>query len=270
MSATVRRTATVPDGLEQARLAAVRRYDVLDTPPDGAFDRVAALAARAFGVQMATVTIVDEDRVWFKALHGVAGVSEIPREGGLCASAVLQNEPYVVEDTLKDALAVTNPLVRGELGLRFYAAAPITTSEGFRLGLVNVLDTSPREVTPEETDTLRALAAIVMDELELRMASMRAIALERELRSSKEAEMHVALESHASIDQAVGILMKVQGCDAATAWDILKGLSQNTDTKLSGIAEATIGLASGADTAALDDTVRQRLRNALTPQRPGS
>ncbi|MGH3309328.1 MAG: GAF domain-containing protein, partial [Streptomyces sp.] len=112
------------------------------------------------------MTIVDEDRIWFKATEGLAGVSEIGRDPGLCASAILQDEPYLLTDTLQDAQAVTNPLVRGEMGLRFYAAAPITTADGYRLGTVNVLDTSPRPVTPQETHTLQDLAAVVADELD--------------------------------------------------------------------------------------------------------
>ncbi|MET9519920.1 GAF and ANTAR domain-containing protein [Streptomyces sp. NPDC002994] len=257
-----------PGAQEAARMEAVRRYDILDTPPDGAFDRVAALAARFCGVEMATVTIVDTDRIWFKAAEGLQDVSEIGRDPGLCASAILQDEPYVLPDTLKDPQAVANPLVRGELGLRFYAAAPITTADGYRLGTVNVLDTRPRRVTHRETDTLRDLAAVVMDELELRLASMRTVQLERELRHSQEAEMRTAMESHAVIDQAMGILMKAQACDATTAWKVLKRLSQNTNTKLRDIAHATADLATGTEPVALDNAVRELLRRALTPQRP--
>jgi sigma-B regulation protein RsbU (phosphoserine phosphatase) len=166
---------------ESDRLAAVRRYAILDTPPDGAFNRICALAARFFGVPLASVTIVDEERIWFKAIQGLDAV-EIPRDPGLCASAVLQDEPYVVTDGLIDPRTANNPLVHGELGIRFYAAAPILTSDGHRLGTVNVLDTKPRLVTEAETETLRDLAAIVMDELELRLAAIREIRTEQELR----------------------------------------------------------------------------------------
>jgi DNA-binding SARP family transcriptional activator len=159
---------------EKERLAAVRRYDVLDTPPDGAFDRVAALAARFFMVPVATVTIVDEDRIWFKARHGIE-IDEVGRDPGLCASAILQHEPYVVSNAPEDARAMTNPLVRGQLGLQFYAGAPVTTRDGFNLGTVNVMGKEPREVTEVELETLRDLAAIVVDELELRLAARRAV-----------------------------------------------------------------------------------------------
>ena len=163
---------------EKERLNAVRRYDILDTPPDGAFDRLAALAARFFMVPVATVTIVDEDRIWFKAQHGVE-IDEMGRDPGLCASAILQDEPYVVSNAAVDPRAMGNPLVRGELGFRFYAAAPLTTHDGFNLGTMNVLSKEPRAVTEPELETLRDLAAIVVDELELRLAALRAVRAER-------------------------------------------------------------------------------------------
>ena len=167
---------------DPARLAAVRRYEVLDTPPDGAFDRIAALAARWFGTPIATVSIVDADRIWFKATHGLDGVAQIGPEPGLCASAVLQAAPYVIEDALRDACTVDNPLVHGELGIQFYAAAPIVTADGHGLGTVNVLDVVPREATDAGLATLRDLADLVMDQLELRLSALRHIRRERELR----------------------------------------------------------------------------------------
>ena len=167
---------------DPARLAAVARYEVLDTPPDGAFDRIAALAARWFATPFATVSIVDADRIWFKATHGLDGVAQIGPEPGLCASAVLQAAPYVIEDALRDARTADNPLVHGELGIQFYAAAPIVTADGYGLGTVNVLDVVPREATDAGLATLRDLADLVMDQLELRLSALRRIRRERELR----------------------------------------------------------------------------------------
>lgn len=162
---------------EAARLAAVRRYEVLDTPPDGAFDRIAAVAARLCGTPIATITIVDVDRIWFRASHGLE-VDEIGRDPGLCASAILQPGPYLVEDAAVDPRTLDNPLVRGELGLRFYAAVPLTTHDGHRLGTLNVIDTEPRELSAEHLDILEDLAAVVVDELELRLEARRAVTRE--------------------------------------------------------------------------------------------
>ncbi|MCA1680617.1 MAG: SpoIIE family protein phosphatase, partial [Actinobacteria bacterium] len=185
---------------EARRIAVVRRYDILDSPPDGAFDRICALAARFFDVPIATVTIVDEDRIWFKACTGL-DVVQIPRVPGLCASAILQDDTYVISDGLSDPRVASNELVHGEMGVRFYAAAPITTSDGHRLGTVNVIDSKPRIVTEPEMQTLRDLAAIVMDELELRLAALRELRRERDAR-------HQALEQQRHAERLTRTLQR--------------------------------------------------------------
>lgn len=180
---------------EAARIEAVRRYDILDTPPDGAFDRIAALAARLFDVPLATVTIVDVDRVWFKAAHGLEGVREVGRDPGLCASAVLKDGTLVIPDTLLDDVARGNPLVTGSLGIRFYAAAPLVTRDGHRLGTLDILDTVPRSISPQDTALLTELADIVMDELELRLSALRAVREERERTAVQEQLAEVEREA---------------------------------------------------------------------------
>jgi two-component sensor histidine kinase len=155
-------------------MAAVRRYDILDSPPDGAFDRITALAARRFGVPIAIISIVDEDRIWFKSHHGVP-VEQIDREPGLCASAIMGSTPYLIEDARKDPRALANPLVAGDFGLRFYAAVPLTTSDGHNLGTLCVIDKEPRCVEDGQIEDLKDLASIVMDQLELGLASRHAI-----------------------------------------------------------------------------------------------
>jgi len=157
---------------EAARMSEVHRLDILDTPADGAFDRIAALAARVFGVPIAIVSIVDHDRIWFKSHHGL-DLDQIPRDLGLCASAIMTDLPWVVEDARSDPRALSNPLVAGEFGLQFYAGVPLKTREGHNLGTLCVLDFEPRTVTLEEITTLEDLASVVMNELELRLESRR-------------------------------------------------------------------------------------------------
>lgn len=183
--------------VESARLAAVARYDILDTPPDGAFDRIAALAASLFDVPMATVSIVDADRIWFKAAHGLQGVTQIGRDPGLCASAILQDGPYLVSDAWNDPRAADNPLVQGEANIRFYAGAPITTPDGFRLGTVNVLDTMPRRTSDSELRWLQELASVVADLLGLRLSALTTLRRERALREQAERDRW-AIEQYAS------------------------------------------------------------------------
>lgn len=167
---------TVLDDTEQSRLAAVRRYDILDTPPDGSFDRITRLASELFDVPIALVTIVDQDRIWFKSKAGLENVNEIPRDPGLCASAVLQDSPYIVEAARTDPRTLANPLVSGQFGLQFYAAAPLRTSEGYRLGTLCLLDREPRMFSPKQAAVLQHLADVVMDEMELRLAARRVAA----------------------------------------------------------------------------------------------
>jgi GAF domain-containing protein len=163
------------DPIEVARLAAVRRYDVLDTPPDGAFDRVTALAAKIFDVPIALVTIVDHDRIWFKSRYGLDGVDQIHRDPGLCASAIMEDRPYVVEAARSDARTLANPLVAGTFGLQFYAASPLRTADGHRLGTLCLIDREPRIFSPQQGEILEGLADIVMDEMELRLSTLRAL-----------------------------------------------------------------------------------------------
>jgi two-component sensor histidine kinase len=161
-------------------MAAVRRYDILDTPPDGAFDRITAIAARRFGVPIAIISVVDEDRIWFKSHFGV-DVKQIGRDPGLCASAILSDLPHLLPDASKDPRSLANPLVAGEFGLRFYAGVPLKTWDGYNLGTLCVIDKEPRAIDQNQIDDLKDLASVVMDQLELRLSSIRAVAQARML-----------------------------------------------------------------------------------------
>ena len=152
----------------------MRRYNVLDTPPDGAFDRITAIAARRFGVPIAIISVVDEDRIWFKSHHGL-DVEQIGRDPGLCASAILSDIPHILPDASKDIRSLANPLVAGDFGLRFYAGVPLRTFDGFNLGTLCVIDKEPRTIDQAQIDDLKDLASVVMDQLELRLSSIRAV-----------------------------------------------------------------------------------------------
>ena len=159
---------------EDARMRAVARYRLPEAPVDGAFDRVTAIAARVFSVPVALVTIVDHDRIWFTSHHGLK-IDHIDRHPGLCASAILQDVPWVVEDARFDPRTLANPLVAEGFGLQFYAGVPLRTRDGHNLGTLCVLDFEPRLATEEELATLGDLAAIVMSEMELRLESRRSV-----------------------------------------------------------------------------------------------
>jgi GAF domain-containing protein len=155
---------------EEARLKALKRYDILDTPADGSFDKLASLAARVFNMPIAIISLVDEDRIWFKAHHGI-DVNQIGRDPGLCASAILSNDIYLVEDARNDPRTLANPLVAGDFGLRFYAAVPLTTHDGYNLGTFCIIDRKQRYLTNDQQLILKDMASVAMDEIELRRAA---------------------------------------------------------------------------------------------------
>lgn len=165
---------------EAARLEAVRRYAILDTPPDGTFDNITSLAARFFEVPIAVVSIVDHDRVWFKSKHGIS-VEQIGVDPGLCTSAILKDAPTIIPDTRLDPQTLANPLVAGQFGLRFYAAAPLTTADGYKLGTLCVMDKQPRDIDESQAKILQDLATVVVDQLELRLVAREMVRLKQEL-----------------------------------------------------------------------------------------
>lgn len=156
-------------GNETQRIETLKKYDILDTPPDGAFDRITNLASAIFKVPIAIISLVDTDRIWFKSHHGLP-INQIDREPGLCASAILSNDTYVVENAIEDPRTLANSLVAGDFGLRFYAAAPLQTEENCNLGTLCIIDKTPRSFTAEDKAILKQLATIVMDEMEMRLA----------------------------------------------------------------------------------------------------
>jgi formate hydrogenlyase transcriptional activator len=170
---------------EPERLEALRRYRILDTPPDGAFDHLTTVTANLFRVPIAIVSLVDHDRIWFKSRHGL-DMCETGREPGLCASAIFSSEVYHIRDAIHDVRALANPLVAGDFGLRFYAAAPLRTHDGFNLGTLCIIDRQPRDLAPSEAEILTKLAALVMDQMELRLAARKIAELEQVERTMSE------------------------------------------------------------------------------------
>ena len=159
---------------EESRLERLRKYKILDTPSEAAFDRIARIVAETIGVPIALVSLVDEDRQWFKAKYGL-DAEETPRDVAFCAHAILEDKVFVVEDTLKDERFADNPLVTSGPLIRFYAGAPLITSDGHNIGTLCAIDRVPREISEDHKLLLEDLATLVIDEMELRDALRQAV-----------------------------------------------------------------------------------------------
>jgi phosphoribosyl 1,2-cyclic phosphodiesterase len=156
--------APIPEN-EAARLTTLRALDLLDTEPEERFDRITRVATALFNVPMATITLVDEGRQWFKSCQGTAG-REDPRDASFCAHVVSSREPMIVEDTLSDERFADNPLVLGGPRIRFYAGYPLMLDDGNCIGTLCLLDTRPHTLKEPDLKQLRDLALIVMEQFQ--------------------------------------------------------------------------------------------------------
>ena len=177
---------------EAERLAALRRYAILDTPSEERFDRITRSAARMFGVPMVAISLIDEQRQWFKSRCGL-DAEQTDRDVAFCAHAILQDDVFIVPDATLDPRFNGNPLVTGGPNIRFYAGAPLITPDGFALGTLCLIDSRPRPApTAEELASHSDLAAMVMDQLEVRRSAVNA-AIDTKARS-KAQRQHEATE----------------------------------------------------------------------------
>ena len=166
-----RRASSAPDA-ESHRIEAVRRYDVLDSPPEEAFDEVTDLVRRTLHLPVAIVAIVDEDRAWFKSRRGI-DLPELPRSLTSEVAASAGDGTWNLPDVLAEPSLREHPFVKGEPHVRSALAAPLLTHDGHAIGRLLACDVVPREFTPDEVATVEGFARIVMRELELRLAGRR-------------------------------------------------------------------------------------------------
>jgi two-component system, NtrC family, sensor kinase len=152
---------------ESGRLAALRGYSILDTLPEQIYDDVTALASLVCGTPMSLISLFDAERQWFKSKVGVEP-RETPRSLSFCAHTLPTAETLIVPDARQDPRFKDNPVVTGEMGVRFYAGAPIVEPNGHVLGTVCVVDTQPRSLSPIQIAALQALARHTMALIEMR------------------------------------------------------------------------------------------------------
>jgi GAF domain-containing protein len=167
---------------EAKRLAVLHGYGILDTSFEERYDRLTRIAARILGTPISLISLIDENRQWFKAAFGL-DVRETPRDISFCTHAIRDTEVFVVPDAKKDQRFVKNPLVTGDPKIRFYAGAPLVGRKGKMIGTLCVIDRKPRGDFPaEQQQVLRDLADTLVDMFELRMALSKSQALKRELK----------------------------------------------------------------------------------------
>jgi GAF domain-containing protein len=157
---------------EAKRLSALRELLILDTPPEERFDRISAFAAKEFDVPIALVSLVDQDRQWFKSSFGLDDMQESPRDTSFCGHAVAMSRTLVVSDALADPRFVDNPMVVGHPYIRFYAGALLRLPYGQVVGTLCIMDRRPRAFDKLDEAILGGLRDLVVEELFRREESL--------------------------------------------------------------------------------------------------
>lgn len=231
---------------EAQRLAALERYDVLDTPSETDYDDVTRLASAICEAPISVINLIDRDRQWFKSEVGL-GVRETPLDTSICAHAILQDDFMLVPDTLQDERFRDNPLCAAEPHLRFYAGALLKTPDGFPIGTLCVLDHRPRDLTPLQRQAIRTLANQVMAQLELRraLAEQHRLAQTLTLEAQRKDEFivtlaHELLNPLAPISTALGVLDRTDAPNgpARSARDVIRRQSGQLDRLVKDLLDA--------------------------------
>jgi len=199
---------------EKARVQALRKYQILDTDPEKAFDDLTILASSICNTPMALISVIDSDRQWFKSKVGV-DLSETPLDVSFCAVAIQQPNLFVVPDASKDPRFSSNPFVVSDPKVRFYAGAPYTSSDGHPLGTLCVIDIVPRELTPGQEAALLALSRQVQAQFELRknLIELRAALEERDQAEAERDRTIVDLQNALDhVQRLSGLLPACSAC----------------------------------------------------------
>ena len=222
---------------ETARLAALRRYRILDTEPEQAFDDLTLLAAHICETPIALMTLLDEKRQWFKSRLGTSA-TETARSVAFCAHTIQQDDMFVVPDTLADERFRENPLVVGEPRVRFYIGAPLITHDGHALGSLCVFDRVPRTLTAEQQAALDALRRQAVAQLELRLNIDELAQALRERDHAEEAQRRLVQELRAALESARHLSALLPFCSACQFNMVIPANPAAIRAVTDGVAEA--------------------------------
>ena len=248
---------------EKARLQSLQKYKILDTDPEKAFDDLTILASSICDTPVALISIIDSDRQWFKSKVGV-DITETPLEVSFCAVAIKQPNLFVVPDATKDPRFSSNPFVVSEPKIRFYAGAPYSSSDGHPLGTLCVVDTVPRQLTPNQERALLALSRQVQAQFELRknLIELRT-ALEERDRAEAERDRTI-VELHAALDHVQRLSGLLPACSACKL-DVTIPANPNA---ISGVVDGVMQIAREMKSAEgneyqIELALREALANAI-------
>jgi anti-sigma regulatory factor (Ser/Thr protein kinase) len=222
---------------ETARLAALRQYRILNTEPEQAFDDLTLLASQICGTPIALITLLDEERQWFKSRLGMSA-TETARSIAFCAHTIQQDDLFVVPDTLADERFRENPLVLGEPWVRFYAGSPLITHDGHALGSLCVLDRVPRTLTSEQQAALDALRRQAVAQLELRLNVDELAQALHERDQAENAERQLVHELQAALENARHLSALLPLCSACQFNIVIPADPAGIPTVTSGVLEA--------------------------------
>lgn len=155
---------------DQERVKALARYQIMHSPAEESFNRIARLATLVFNVPIAHISFIDTDNIFVKAKTGLTGGTTYPRNTSLCTLVILKEDILFFENIPEmDPCIMADPVMIAELGFKFYAGAPIKTPDGFNIGTICLIGTQPRSFSEKDGEILKHMAMIVMDEIELRL-----------------------------------------------------------------------------------------------------
>ncbi|QFS48325.1 ATP-binding protein [Nostoc sphaeroides] len=214
---------------EAARLEALRQYQILDTPPEEAFDDIAFLAAQICNTPIALINLIDANRQWFKAKVGL-DVQEIPRDTGFCPICIESGEVLIIPDTLADERFAPNHLVTyTEICIRFYAGIPLLASGGEAIGTLCIGDRVPRQISPKQVEALQTLSRLVVRQLEIRREFAELASIKQEYKQAQEALLDIVTDAIVVQDLSNKILLWNKNAEELYGWKSEEAIGKQSD-----------------------------------------